>query len=85
MDPMATPATAEPRPTSTQMLPDAETRPVVPVWPTAGRALGLGRSATYDAAERGDIPTIRIGRRILVATAALRQMLGLDATRGDAA
>ena len=33
----------------------------VPLWPTAGRALGLGRNATYEAAERGDIPTIKTG------------------------
>jgi hypothetical protein len=35
----------------------------VPLWPTAGRALGLGRSATYDAAKRGDIPTLSLSRR----------------------
>ena len=32
----------------------------------AGRMLGLGRSATYRAANRGDLPTLRIGGRLLV-------------------
>ena len=32
----------------------------------AGKLLGLGRSGTYEAARRGDIPTLRIGSRILV-------------------
>lgn len=30
--------------------------------PEAGRILGLGRNASYEAAARGDIPTIRVGR-----------------------
>lgn len=50
----------------------------MPVWPDAGRILGLSRQSAYDAATRGDIPTIRIGRRLLVPTAALRRMLQLD-------
>ena len=59
-------------------IPSPEDRPTVPVWPDAGEALGLSRSASYDAAARGDIPTIRLGRRIVVPTAALRRMLQLD-------
>ncbi len=59
-------------------LPYAEDRPTLRLWPTAGQALGLGRSATYAAAERGEIPTIRVGGRILVPTAALRRLLHLD-------
>ena len=34
--------------------------------PEAGRLLGLSRNGAYDAAKRGDIPTIRIGRLLLV-------------------
>jgi len=48
---------------------------VVPLWPHAGRALGLSRGSTYAAAERGEIPTIKIGRLIRVPTRALEQML----------
>jgi hypothetical protein len=38
----------------------------------------LGRSAVYEAARRGDIPVITFGRRKVVATAALRKLLGID-------
>jgi excisionase family DNA binding protein len=47
--------------------------------PEAGRILGLSRNAAYDAAARGDIPTIRIGKRLLVPKAALDRMLGGEA------
>ena len=62
-------------------LPNAEEQPTVPVWPDTGRALGLSRQATYDGIQRGDIPSIRIGRIIRVPTAGLRKMLGLDESR----
>jgi excisionase family DNA binding protein len=42
----------------------------------AGAVLGLGRSASYDAVRRGDIPVIKIGRRLLVPTALLRALIG---------
>lgn len=45
------------------------------LWPAAGRMLGLSRSATYAAAKRGDIPTLRIGGRILVPIAALERLI----------
>ena len=32
----------------------------------AGRQLGISRNSAYEAAKRGEIPTIRIGRLILV-------------------
>jgi hypothetical protein len=65
--------------TTNHVLPQPEDRPTVPVWPTAGRALGLSRSSTYLAAQRGDLPgLLRIGGRYMVATAALRRALGLD-------
>ena len=41
----------------------------------AGKALGISRGAAYQAAERGELPTIRIGRRLLVPRAALLKML----------
>jgi excisionase family DNA binding protein len=46
----------------------------------AGRLLGLGRGAAYEAARRGDIPTIRIGRRVLVPRAALDRLIDGDPT-----
>ncbi len=66
----------------TVMVPRAEQQPTVKLWPTAGQALDLGRSATYAAVARGEIPVIRLGRRIVVPTARLRAMLGLDEQRG---
>ena len=50
----------------------------VPLWPTAGRALGLGRSATYKAAEQKKIPTVDVGHKKPVPTALLRKMLGIE-------
>lgn len=70
--------------TDSRPLPSAEERPITPLWPDVGRVLGLGRSATYAAAQRGEIPTLRIGGRRVVPTALLRRMLGLDRA-GDAA
>lgn len=45
-----------------------------PLWPDTGKALGLGRNATYDAARRGEIPTIRLGRLVKVPEWFHRQM-----------
>lgn len=58
-------------------LPDPATEPVLTP-ERAGAILGLGRTASYDAIRRGDIPSLRLGRRILVPTAGLRALLGLD-------
>jgi excisionase family DNA binding protein len=41
----------------------------------AAAYLGIGRSAAYGACREGRIPVIRLGRRILVARAALDRML----------
>jgi len=43
--------------------------------PEAARELGISRNSAYEAAARGDLPTVRIGRRILVPAAALERML----------
>jgi hypothetical protein len=43
----------------------------------------LSRQSTYNAAYRGEIPTIRIGRRVVVPVARLRAMLGLDGGGDD--
>ncbi len=39
------------------------------------KVLGIGRNQAYEAARRGDIPTIKIGKRLLVPLAALERML----------
>lgn len=43
--------------------------------PEAGRMLGIGRNQAYKAARNGDIPAIRVGRRLLVPKEALERML----------
>ncbi len=51
-------------------------RLTMPLWPETGEALGLGKNATYEAAQRGDIPGLfRIGNRWLVSKAALEEFL----------
>jgi hypothetical protein len=49
----------------------------VELWPTAGNALGIGRSSTYEGARNGEIETIAVGRRRPVPTSFLRRKLGL--------
>ena len=46
---------------------------------TAGRAMGVAKNAAYAAVKAGQIPSIRIGRKIAVPTAPLRKMLGIEA------
>lgn len=43
--------------------------------PEAGAKLGLSRNGSYEAAARGEIPTIRIGRLLKVPRAAFDRML----------
>lgn len=44
----------------------------------AAQLLSISRSAAYQAARTGDLPTLRIGRRLVVPTAELRRMLLID-------
>jgi excisionase family DNA binding protein len=41
----------------------------------AAERLGISRNLAYEAARRGDIPTIRIGKRFLVPVVAFERML----------
>jgi excisionase family DNA binding protein len=43
----------------------------------AARLLGVSRGVGYEAARRGELPTIRLGRRLLVPKVALERMLGI--------
>ena len=54
---------------------DWRNRPTITVQ-EAGKLLGLGRAAAYNAAGNGELPAIRIGRRYVVPVGALRRMLG---------
>jgi excisionase family DNA binding protein len=42
--------------------------------------LGLGRSAAYEAARRGQLPTRRLGRRIVVPVPLLLEWLGVTSS-----
>ena len=43
--------------------------------PEAGRIVGLGKNASYDAARRGELPTLRFGRKLRVPRVALERLL----------
>jgi hypothetical protein len=58
--------------------PNKITPATMPLWPDAGQLLGISRGATYLAAQRGDIKTIRIGGRVLALVKPLYQQLGID-------
>lgn len=61
-------------------LDDWRSRATISV-PEAGEVLSIGRSAAYNAARRGELPTIRIGHKLLVPTAALDAMLTTSVAR----
>ena len=44
------------------------------------QALGLGRSAAYEATRRGQIPSRRLGRRIVIPVPLLLEWLGVVAS-----
>ncbi len=43
--------------------------------PETARILGVSRSSAYQAVRVGEIPTIKVGRRLLVPKVALERML----------
>ena len=57
---------------------EARKLPTVVDLPTAGRMLGIGRSASYELVRTGDWPTpvLRLGKLIRVPTAPLLELLG---------
>ena len=61
------------------MTEESQTAPVerqtLDLWPETARLLGLGRQAIYGAAKRGEIPVIKVGRRLLVPKTELYRML----------
>jgi excisionase family DNA binding protein len=57
-------------------VPDPREAPTLGV-EEAGRLLGLGRSGAYACVQRGQLPVIRLGRKLRVPTAELRRLLGL--------
>jgi excisionase family DNA binding protein len=50
----------------------------------AAHLLGIGRQSAYQAARAGELPTIRLGRRLLVPRAQIDRLLGLNDQRPEA-
>jgi excisionase family DNA binding protein len=65
------------QPIATIALDDLEHRITLTVEEVAS-LLGLGRTAAYEAARRGQIPSRRLGRRVVVPVPALLTWLGAD-------
>ena len=63
-------------------LRDVEGRAVITV-EEAASLIGVGRSAAYEAARRGELPIRRVGRRLLVPVPALLQWLGHGPLRAE--
>lgn len=61
----------------TEPIPDPTARPTVSV-EEAAQFLGISRGSAYAAAREGTLPIVKIGRRLVVPTAALRRLLGID-------
>ena len=43
--------------------------------PEAAKLLGIGKNLAYEAVQRGEIPSIKVGSRLLIPRVALEQML----------
>ena len=63
------------QPIAALALDDLEQRITLTVEETAS-LLGLGRTAAYEAARRGQIPSRRVGRRVVIPVPALLEWLG---------
>ena len=64
------------RPLTPPTLDEVAKHATITVEEAAG-LLGLGRSAAYEAVRRGDLPSRRLGRRIVIPVPALLTWLGV--------
>jgi excisionase family DNA binding protein len=62
---------------STALVPDPAIEPTMHMDKVA-QAFHISRATAYEAVKNGTIPSIKVGRRIVVPTAAVRRMLQLD-------
>jgi excisionase family DNA binding protein len=63
---------------STQPRPNLADAPDVMTPVEAAKLLRIGRNAAYEGIQRGEIPSVKIGRRLLVPKAALQRMLDCE-------
>ena len=61
------------------MIPNPKEQPFMTVTELAA-ALTISRASAYEAVKTGELPSIRVGRRVLVPVAAVRRLAGLDPT-----
>lgn len=57
---------------------DLMTLPPTITVPEAAELLGVGVRSAYRAVQKGQIPSLRVGRRLLVPTAGLLRLVGLS-------
>jgi excisionase family DNA binding protein len=60
-----------------------EPTPDVLTIPEVARLLRIGRNSAYEAAQRGELPIVRIGRRVLVPRLAFERLLAGDVSERD--
>ncbi len=63
-------------------IPDPQHEPTISVQ-RAGALVGLAKDASYAAVKRGEIPSLRFGHKLVVPTAKLLDMLGLNNNREE--
>ncbi len=54
--------------------------PLLVAVPDAARLLGIGTTLAWDLVRAGGIPSVKLGRRVLVPRAALERLVGMSGT-----
>lgn len=67
------------------MTTELETKPLAHQLPRAAQMTGLSRSTLYGLIKSGELPTIKIGRRTLIADDDLRNLIGRHRVAGQVA
>ena len=71
-----------PRRSEEPVRPVAAPEPLTYTVTEVARALGISRSTAYECVHRGEIPTIRFGRRVVVARTTLEKLLSASGSNG---
>ncbi len=58
--------------------------PLLVAVPDAARLLGIGTTLAWDLVRAGDIPSVKLGRRVLVPRAGLERLVGVPDADGSA-
>jgi excisionase family DNA binding protein len=83
-DPATAPAAEPDQPADLDTLPDragGEPRRLTLTVEEAAELLGISRALAYEAVRRGEIPSLRIGRRILVPRSGFARMFAIERNR----